>query len=195
MDRGGGTHLAGDFNLASCELYQRHLQNLTASWSFLDVPEQGGRFALEEVVAELYGGSLVAELELMLEPEDTAYVCSATAQRMQMEPFLNAGVSSAPLDRQPVEVSGTADVRLYLAGSLKDITQRRGGGRIEVTDGRFCRLPIMVAILHVINLTVPEDDVFDEGTPSSSSLGIAWSWRTCGCGVKHWHSPDPARWL
>ena len=171
IDREGGTHLAGDFNLTSCDLYQRHLENLIATWSFLDVPRRGGCFALKELVAELYGGSLTAELELMLEPEDTTYVCSATAQGMQMEPFLNAAMSAAPLDRQPVEVSGEADVRLYLSGSLKDVTTRRGGGRIEVADGRFCRLPIMVAILHVINLTLPEDDVFDEGAAEFFIVG------------------------
>lgn len=163
VDRGGGTHLAGALSLASCELYQRQLENLTASWSFLDASNRGGRFTLEELVAELYGGSLAAELELLLDPEGTTYTCSATAQEMQVEPFLNAGISSAPLDRQPVEVSGSADVRLYLSGSLQNDASRRGGGRIEVADGRFCRLPIMVAILHVINLTLPEDDVFDSG--------------------------------
>ena len=61
-----------------------------------------------------------------------------------------------------VEARGRADGHLYLSGVVGDPTQKRGGGRFEIVDGHIYRLPLVLAILHVLNLSIPDADVFDD---------------------------------
>jgi len=162
VDQLGGAVLKGTLDLQQGELHARRIEDLSARWTYLQAAGGDGRFTLDDVVARLYEGYLSAAVELAVTPTRTHYTCTATTRGMQLGPFLNA-LAATDVRRQALDAGGRADVYLYLTGTLGVPASRRGGGNLEIAAGRFYRLPVMATILHVINLTLPEDDVFDDG--------------------------------
>ena len=51
---------------------------------------------------------------------------------------------------------------MYLSGVGGEPLSRRGGGRIEVREGYIYRLPILLAILNVLDMSVPNDEALHE---------------------------------
>ena len=126
-------------------------------WSFAQTADGIGRFALEALQAELYDGTLTADLEVRFDKKGVRYDTGVTVYRMNIDPFVNIAPPT-------VSVRGLVDARLRVTGLVGDPTSRRGGGLVEIQEGHLFRLPVMLAILHVINLTIPDGAVFDEAT-------------------------------
>ena len=160
-DRSGGTSLSGSLHLSTAELFSRQLTDVATPWSYAQVPSGRGRFALDSVHAKIYEGLLRGHLEVTLEPEGAKFNLSAKIHGFQAEPFLNGGSPTPRAPERPVKLSGVGDASLYLSGVAGDSSALRGGGRFEIQNGHMHRLPLILAILHVLNLSLSDAHAFD----------------------------------
>ncbi|MGB2985706.1 MAG: AsmA-like C-terminal region-containing protein [Phycisphaerae bacterium] len=162
VDRLGGTSLSGDLTLSAMTLMGRRLTHTESAWSYARVANGEGRLAFDSIQGRVYDGSLTGRVEAMFDADKSGYNLSTTVRGMQIEPFLNAARAASSAGSEPVEVRGLADGHLYLSGVVGDPSSRRGGGRFEILDGHIYRLPIILAILNVLNLSIPDQDAFDD---------------------------------
>jgi hypothetical protein len=161
VDRLGGTVLSGDLKASAVDLFGRHLTDIETPWSYTLTAEGMGRFALDSVQGNACGGMLKAELELSFDTRQTAYNLSTTVHDMDIGSLLRSGSSGTAAGEEDVNLRGRVDAHLYLSGELGDPLAKRGGGRVEIYECHMHRLPIMLAILNVINLSPPYEDAFD----------------------------------
>lgn len=121
-----------------------------------------GRFALDAVRGEIYDGALTGQVEVAFDTRQTDYTVTVAVDGMDIEPFVNVHRGTKEGDAQPVNLRGYADARVHLSGIVGDPASRRGRGQIEIKNGHLFRLPIMLAILHVISLSLPDEDAFED---------------------------------
>ncbi len=173
VDRLAGTTLAGSIDLATAGLLGRSLQNVTTPWSYARTADGGGRFALDDIRGELYGGLVTARAEVLFDGARTEYELSSTVYGMDIKPFLNAVVlERAPAaTKKPIDVRGRADSHINLSGRVGDTHSRRGTGGVEIIDGYIHKLPLIIAILNVLDLTAPNDDAFDDAAADFYIVG------------------------
>ncbi|MBU0717339.1 MAG: DUF3971 domain-containing protein, partial [Planctomycetes bacterium] len=171
VDRLGGTTLNGSTDFASLHLRGRQLTNLTGPWSYVQTADGEGRFALDSVQASIYGGSIWVQVDAMFNRARTTYSFAAIVHDMGIGPFLNVDSSPGPGSPEHIELGGNADVRMYVSGEIGDATVRRGSGRVEIVEGEIYRLPIILAILNVLNLSLPEGYAFDDAEADFFLIG------------------------
>ncbi|MGD2111718.1 MAG: DUF3971 domain-containing protein, partial [Phycisphaerae bacterium] len=157
-----GASLRGDLSLTDMKLYSRRLHRVEADWSFARAADGRGFLVLEPIEGAIYDGLVTGKVDVAFDQGDIEYNLSTTVQGMQIGPFVNVDRNARLADRKPIEARGLANVHLYLSGSAGAPSTRQGGGRFEVLDGHIYRLPIILAILNVLNLSVPDGAVFDD---------------------------------
>jgi hypothetical protein len=182
VDRLGGATLAGRLHLATARVHSRTLSDIESAWSLVRSANGAGRLSLAETHAAIYGGALTGQAEMLLAPDRTDYDLTALVYGMQIAPWLQAGRNGlsessplvrdskllvrdsnlAPHDDSATQIRGTADAQLYLSGVVGDPLSRRGGGQLDVRDGYIYRLPILLAILNVLDMSVPNDEALHE---------------------------------
>ncbi|MFQ5589738.1 MAG: AsmA-like C-terminal region-containing protein, partial [Phycisphaerae bacterium] len=165
LDRLGGVSLSGLLKLRTVDVMGQHLHDVSASWSFARAADGRGRLALDSIQGDIYGGSMNGEVELLYDESRSRYNVSAAVHDVDIQPFVRAARSPGPPQTEPITARGFADARLNLAGLIdgqRGNRSRRGEGRVEIREGNVYRLPIMLAILNVINLSVPDQDAFHD---------------------------------
>ncbi|MBI4718375.1 MAG: hypothetical protein HY763_11260 [Planctomycetes bacterium] len=159
----GGAALTGDLELDHVELLDRRLIAAQGLWSLARTAQGVGRCAMEEFSARLAGGALTGQAELLLDPAQTRYNASAMVHEMDLHGFLNP---PAPPDvaarRGRISADGSVDARLRMTGVLGDSASRRGNGAVRVSEARIQQLPVMLAILQVLNLSIPQEEPLDD---------------------------------
>lgn len=164
-DLNEGAMLAGEVRLDRAVLFDRELSRITTPWSLMRATSGIGELALDRIQGEVYGGDLSGRVELRFDARSSAYNLTALVQNMQLRPFLNAG--SLP----SVDATGRVAANIYLAGDSGDPQGLRGGGRFEVLDGDLYKLPVILAILSVLDITASPTDTFDEATADFYIVG------------------------
>lgn len=161
LDRLGGTTVGGSLDITSGTVLARATQGIQAQWSLIRVADGEARLTLDDVQAFTCGGLMTARVELNTQSASSNYNLNAVFHDIDLSQFLAAGRSPGRDDDDHKVTRGRARASLYLTGVLNDPLSKRGGGQVEVRDGNLYRLPIMLAILNVINLTIPDDAVDD----------------------------------
>jgi len=161
-DRMGGASLYGELSLTEMTVLGRRLDRIESNWSFVRAADGQGFLEFEPIRGSIYGGMAAGKVGLTFEDDKTEYSLETTIQGMQIQPFLNVPRDVRLADRKPIDARGIADVHVYLSGSVGDASSRQGRGRFEILDGHIYRLPIMLAILNVLHLSVPDEDVFED---------------------------------
>lgn len=161
VDERDGTTLDGTMELVKVEFEGQPIERLSSQWSYVRRADGRGLLSLGSMRGTLYEGDGTAKLEIALGPQPAQYDASILVKNLNIASSLASKTQSeyAP-STNPDPVRGSADVRLYLSGRVGDPSSKRGGGRVEIVDGQMYRLPIMLAILNVINLAVPDEKAF-----------------------------------
>jgi hypothetical protein len=171
QDRSGGMRLDGKLDGATLRLYDRVLTDVRAGISYLCTSEGVGRLSVENIEGSLCGGRVAGRTEVRFADEGACYTVEAQGQGLLLKPFLNDPGQWGPPPQPLYEAGGSIDVSVFLTGGGSDIDRRRGGGVIEIRDADLYRLPIMLAILHVINLSIPDGQPFSTGNIDFYLLG------------------------
>lgn len=172
IDPLAGTVLNGSIDLNSITLSNHPISQVKSTWSLTHTQEGQGHLALHDIQGKLYDGDIAARLEVSFEPGDTNYDLSSTIQNMDIRPYIKTVKQSHMhydnnnTQKTSSEIRGWVDAQIYLTGSVGDHNSRRGGGRVEIKNGYFYRLPIILSILHVLNLSIPEQNAFEEAMAS-----------------------------
>jgi len=157
-----GTSLDGRAVLSTLEWGMHRFHSLSAEWSLARMQRGEGVLTFPSVTGQLYGGSLSGKIDLQFDDGAASFDASAMIRGMQLQPFIITE-RAARKDTEPApDVRGTVNADVYVSGPVGDVTPRRGGGRIEIVDGHLYRLPILLAILNVLNLSMPQDDALAE---------------------------------
>jgi hypothetical protein len=162
LDRLGGIALKGRLSLEDLSLFGRRLAQTESDWRFARAANGEGLVVFDAIRAHVYDGTATGNVEVSFGADQTNYSLVTTVQGMQIEPFLNARRGTRLADGKPVEARGCADAHVYLSGVVGDSPSKQGGGRFEILNGDIYRLPIIFAILKVLDLSIPERDAFDE---------------------------------
>lgn len=166
LDANGGVTLAGTLSLESVEAWHRKLHDGEGDWTFFQTLGGVGSAALNSFQADLYGGAVAGRMEVTFEADRAAYGLQTTWQGVDLSRFIAADPQAQAHGAAGAEVRGSIDAQAYVTGVIGDVTERRGGGRIELRDGHLYRLPLILAVLHVLNLSSPENDVFEDAATS-----------------------------
>lgn len=153
----------GVASFGSVNLGLATLEDVAAQWSIVwDRTESLGRITLTQAEATLCDGSVAGDVTVSFGHGTTEYQVTAVAHRVDVRPFASSRPGSAIGREKPLEVSGWAEGELMLTGIVGDEGSRRGRGRLSITEGRLYRLPLLAAILQVMNLNIPTNDTLDE---------------------------------
>ncbi len=162
VDRLGGTALDGELALDTIRVGGHDLSEVATPWSFAQLAEGGGRLSFDAVTGAAYDGVLSSRYELLFSETSSHYNLSATAHNLDLAMLAESDRPRALGEPEREPISGRVNGQLYLSGEVADATSKRGGGHVEIRDGQLYRLPVILAILRVINLTIPNNDPFDD---------------------------------
>ncbi len=169
---GGYTSLNGLVLLDRAQLLGKRLSDLSGDWTLRSAPQGWSRFTVEDVEATAYDGALTGEVNIATRSRGTEYEASLSLSDMDVGAYLQEGAavaaSGAP---QPGAIQGRLDGRLTLTGRIGSTMSRRGEGRVAVHDARLYHLPIMLAILRVINLAESDENASQDARATFSISG------------------------
>jgi hypothetical protein len=157
-----GRHLQlnGLLGLSTLEIQGHRIKDASALWSWRR-DERKATLVMDPILGTFCGGSISGRLECAIDGGEASYSLTAMGRDVDIETFVNrAAPGETP--REPLDVSGLADLRVNVSGTVGDPASRRGTGGIQIRDGRLYRTPLILAILNVINLTIPNDEVLDD---------------------------------
>ncbi len=171
VDRLGGTTLSGTLALATVEVLGQRLTSTKSDWSGVRTADGAGMLVLGSIQGRIHDGSLTAKVEVAFDPERTDYNLSTTVHGMQIAPLIRSGRAPRAPDDEPAQVRGLADGHLYLSGVVGRPRQTRGRGRFEVLDAKIYRLPLILAIINVLQLSIPDGNAFDDARTDFFIIG------------------------
>ncbi len=162
--RGQGTAVAdgsamtvdGRLELDRVAVNQRVLTDVVGSM----VREAGSnRLYLRDLRGKTYDGQAAGYAEIDFSRGRTRYALNMLVHDMSLGPFLN---STREEDQPKTDATGLVDGRLYLAGEAGDPNALRGGGTVRLREAEMYQLPIVLAILSTLNITIPDVNAFNE---------------------------------
>jgi len=178
-DRTGGTSIDGAIRLNRAELYDRLVEDVAGNWAFVWSSDGKGRATIDRFSGTMYGGELAGKADLQFDNVRASYDLAATLNKVSAGPLINAGRVAHPVaDDSPVDVRGQASANVYLSGITGSTDSRRGGGRVEIQDGYICKLPLLLAIFNVLNMTIPSNDTIDQAVSDFFIMGNTLSIRS-----------------
>ncbi len=170
IDEQGATTLTGQVKLNSVRLLGRSLENAACPWSFVRVGSGEGQVTIDSFQAEIYGGSATGQARLMFGKQPTNYHVSTVMHGVGIDSLIQNNGRKDDASKK-MDIGGVVDARVHLTGVVGDTRSRRGAGRVELREGHMYRLPLILAILHVVNLTSPQENAFQDAEVDFFVLG------------------------
>lgn len=161
VDERGGTALTGNVALSSFNVFDQPLNQAEGMWSFARVKDGEGVLALESLRGRMHDGTVTGSLKLAFGSSHTEYDVSLTLHDMQIEPFVHQAHAPPVPDTERIHATGLLDGHVFLSGTMGNARTRRGRGRFEIRDGEMYRLPVVLALVQVLNLAIPDAHAFD----------------------------------
>jgi len=131
----------------------------------------GKRLRFDQLNANLHGGVATGELNFDEVGGESHYSLEMTLQRAQVAGFVGTKAESTHGEGAGAPMSGYVDGRFFLTGVAGDVSRRRGGGRVQVREAELFRLPLLLSVLHVINLSAPEASAFQSASTRLTVVG------------------------
>ncbi|MBX3393961.1 MAG: AsmA-like C-terminal domain-containing protein [Phycisphaerae bacterium] len=120
---------------------------------------------IDEARAKMYGGDAVGSVEIELGKRRAEYRASITARDMQLDQYIM--IHHPP--RSPTATPANADIakgsvtgNLILSGMTGRNGYNEGSGEFYIREAQVWKLPLILAIFQVLNLT-PDENVFHDG--------------------------------
>lgn len=164
LDDRGGISLGGELRLDSMQLSGRPLTTITAPWTLSRDGKGSLALNFPDARGELFGGTVGGQFVVTSDDRGTLYSSSAMVYGMSLAPWIDAGRRRAPevlegsAEYKPSQVRGRVNLTLSLSGEVGDAASRRGAGQIEIREGYIYRLPVLMAVLNVVNVSLPKED-------------------------------------
>jgi len=153
--------LDGAIKISSMTMADRPVSDFSAHL----VKESGmPTLRLENMQASLASGDLAGQLEFTVPDATTSsrYAINIVLRNADVRQL--AGESGA-------DVEGRINASLALAGSWDDPSSRRGRGEVVAAGKQMYRIPLMLGLLQITNLTLPINKPFNEASSRYSVEG------------------------
>lgn len=160
----GTTALQGELRVDALQLSGREFTNITAPWTLTLENNEALVLTFPDVRGEVFGGTVGANFAFTADDRGGFYSSSAMIYGMNLAPWIDAGRRRAPevlegsAEYRPSQVRGRVNLTLSLSGDVGDVSSRRGAGQIEIREGFIYRLPVLMAVLNVVNISLPKDE-------------------------------------
>jgi hypothetical protein len=170
-DRLGGVTLNGSMQKSEVTLYGQQLTDANANWYLARTARGEGRAAIRELQGDLHGGKATTQAQLQFNRDHAQYRLATSIQNVQLASWIESwrtrnpapeNQSAARRSDKASDVRGLMDAQVHLSGVIDQPQTRTGGGRVDIRDGYIYKLPIFLAILNVLDITVPNNDVLSE---------------------------------
>ncbi|MBN2563964.1 MAG: AsmA-like C-terminal domain-containing protein [Phycisphaerae bacterium] len=168
--RDHGVELDARGELARVVLAGWHLENLVAH---IIAGQDNHKVMVEDVVADAYGGEAGGFAEIEFGLGRTSYQLSAAVRDAQLSRYLavhRSTKSEASGNEDKPTAQGSIYGNLILRGQAGRNAHREGTGEVFIRESQIARLPIMLAIFQVLNLT-PDENAFHDGWLKYSLCG------------------------
>lgn len=162
VDSGRNTRLGGTISLESLEVSEREIGPVFSPWTFVADEHAAGKLSIGPLAGQMYDGSLAGNAEFTFRPDATNYTYSLMGHRIHLESLLNASAARRASVLESVEAPGTVNAYLQVSGTAGVPDSRRGVGSVQILDGYLYKLPLLVAVLNVVNLSIPQRDYFND---------------------------------
>ncbi len=170
VDAQGATTLTGNVKLDTVHLLGRSLENAACPWSLVRVADGDGQITIDSFQAEIYGGSATGQARLMFGKQPANYHVSTVMHGVGIDSLIQNNGRADDTSKK-MDIGGVVDARVHLTGLVGDTRSRRGAGRVELREGHMYRLPLVLAILHVVNLSSPQENAFQDAEVDFFVLG------------------------
>ncbi len=158
----GRLHLDARTALSRATMAGWHIEDLTCRFH----TDASGRFILvEDATAQMYGGLATGFAEIELGERRSHYQASFTARDMQLGSYLDLHRPKADAtadSEQTATARGDVSGNLVLRGRTGRGGYIEGTGELYIRQAQVWKLPIMLAIFQLLNLTVDEN-IFHDG--------------------------------
>ncbi len=158
----GTAVFGGVLDASMLEVVGLRFREVQGPWAYDRGRDGRGQFIVDSWDGRLYEGACAGRLEVMLAPDNVTYSLSAMMDGVELQPLAEQWRTVRKAAVDSTEVSGRIEARLRLSGRLGDPAAREGMGSVNITEARVFRTPLFLAILNVINLSMPEQEAFDE---------------------------------
>ena len=161
--QGGFGVVSGNIAFQEATVFQQTLHHIQATIAVSD--KTPNALDLVNLKCQLYGGDVTgkAHLDFAATPR---YMIDLTGSQLQLQEFARLNDLG-----KNAHMSGPAGARLYLQGEGLGIEGLRGGGTIDVPDGKISNLPPLLDLLKVLNLRLPDRTAFEEARMRFSITG------------------------
>jgi hypothetical protein len=119
-------------------------------------PERPGIVEVRHLKGKLYGGDIGGEARLTYEPI-LRYDISLYGLGLRLEEIARQNRFG-----KDAQFEGAAAAQVVLSGQGTDLAGMRGGGSIEIPDGRIGNLPLLLGLLKFFKLQAPDRTMFEE---------------------------------
>jgi hypothetical protein len=146
--------LRGTLDLSSMNLAGRAGKNFRAA---LSKPAEKTELHVEKMRGEVADGSMSGQMTLVY-PDDgpSRYALDLVVR--------DADVRALAWEKDDAKVNGRLNASLAVEGSWGDAKQRRGRGDVLVSGQDMYRIPLVLGLLQVTNLSLPLSSPFNEAT-------------------------------
>ncbi|HHH75723.1 MAG TPA: hypothetical protein ENL03_01705, partial [Phycisphaerae bacterium] len=123
-----------------------------------------------------HGGKIAGAANIKLQ-DPIVYEVGLELDRIDLKDIFNAGIT----DKDKLhDVVGLLSGNITLDSTGSKIDDIKAEGKIEITNAKLYKLPVLLGLLHVVYLTLPQKSAFKEGTIeykiSKSRLVISEIW-------------------
>jgi len=135
--------------------------------------EKPDQLIIRDLRGSCYGGTLLGSGKIEL-GEKGRYQMNLVLQNVALNPFLypleppnsttDAQESSSNATNH--SFTGVLAASLTIEGYLQDSTQRRGRGKLEIRDANLYEVPLSLALIQILNLSLPSSRSFDRASAS-----------------------------
>lgn len=120
---------------------------------------------IDEARAKMYGGDAVGSAEIELGKRRAEYRASITARDMQLDQYImihHPSKARSAFSADAEIAKGSVTGNLILSGTTGKNGYFEGSGEFYIRDAQVWKLPLILAIFQVLNLT-PDENVFHDG--------------------------------
>ncbi|HEY7118795.1 MAG TPA: hypothetical protein VH475_19555 [Tepidisphaeraceae bacterium] len=156
--RGKLAGLTGTVDLSSMKLGDREIRNARCE---LAKPESADALRVGKISAEVAGGALAGQVDLVFPDKGASRFGIGLVLR-------NADVATLAGEK---DIKGQVTASLAIEGDWGDPNTRRGRGDVSVSGKEMYRIPLLLGLMQVTNLTLPISSPFNEGAARYSVDG------------------------
>lgn len=163
IDEAGEVSMQLDAELQQTKLAGWNLENVKAH---IVTDPRTDMIFVEDARANLYDGVATGFAEIERRPGHSFYEASFTMRDLQLSDYLGkhrkAQANTPGTTNEGDTASGSVSGNLVLRGKTGKGGYREGAGEVFVSEAQVWKLPIILAIFQVLNLT-PDENVFHDG--------------------------------